>query len=108
MVNFHGYELPIWYFRYKRSIYEYVTRQDYSMSAWVCFNSCGKGSLMVELSIHSRVLSSNRKMRYSHFLDHEGHIIDDMIFGISRKRTLGCQIRPWSTSFLIGFPPTFP
>ena len=57
MVDFHGYELPIWY----SSIQEehLATRNSaglFDVSHMGLFRFVGKGSsLMVELSIHSRV-----------------------------------------------------
>ena len=56
MVDFHGYELPIWY----SSIQEehMATRTSaglFDVSHMGLFRFLGESSLMVELSIHSRV-----------------------------------------------------
>ena len=88
MVDFHGYELPIWY----SSIQEehLATRNSaglFDVSHMGLFRFVGKGvrSWLSSVSTQEYIKFQPGRCGYSHFLDHEGHIIDDMIFAISSE-----------------------
>ena len=88
MVDFHGYELPIWY----SSIQEehMATRSSaglFDVSHMGLFRFVGEGvrSWLSSVSTQEYIKFQPGRCGYSHFLDHEGHIIDDMIFAISSE-----------------------
>ena len=87
IVDFHGYELPIWY----SSIQEehLATRSSaglFDVSHMGFFDSKEGSEVMAEFSIYSRVYEvPARRCGYTHFLDHDGRIIDDMIFAVSSE-----------------------
>ena len=88
MVDFHGYELPIWY----SSIQEehLATRNSaglFDVSHMGLFRFVGEGvrSWLSSVSTQEYIKFQPGRCGYSHFLDHEGHIIDDMIFAISSE-----------------------
>ena len=91
MVDFHGYELPIWY----SSIQEehLATRNsaglfDVSHMGLFRFVGVGVRSWLSSVSTQEYIKFQPGRCGYSHFLDHEGHIIDDMIFAISSEEEL--------------------
>ena len=88
MVDFHGYELPIWY----SSIQEehMATRSSaglFDVSHMGLFRFVGEGvrSWLSSVSTQEYIKFQPGRCGYSHFLDHNGHIIDDMIFAISSE-----------------------
>ena len=93
MVDFHGYELPIWY----SSIQEehLATRNSaglFDVSHMGLFRFVGEGvrSWLSSVSTQEYIKFQPGRCGYSHFLDYEGHIIDDMIFAVSsEKEVLG-------------------
>ena len=85
MVDFHGFELPIWY----SSMLEehHATRTSaglFDVSHMGSFRFKGQGVAKWLDSISTQKVSkfSPGKCGYTHFLDTEGSIIDDMIFAI--------------------------
>ena len=88
MVDFHNYELPIWF----SSIHEehLATRSSagiFDVSHMGLFRFLGEG---VRKWLSSVSTQEHMKFRpgscgYCHFLDHNGHIIDDMIFAVSSE-----------------------
>ena len=88
MVDFHGYELPIWY----SSIQEehLATRKSagiFDVSHMGLFRFRGEGVRAWLSSVSTQEYMKFRPGRcgYTHFLDHEGNIIDDMIFAVSSE-----------------------
>ena len=86
MVDFHGYDLPIWY----SSIQEehLATRQsaglfDVSHMGLFRFQGDGVRTWLSSVSTQEYMKFQPGRCGYTHFLDHEGNIIDDMIFAIS-------------------------
>ncbi len=86
MVDFHGYELPIWY----SSIQEehLATRNsaglfDVSHMGLFRFQGAGVRTWLSSVSTQEYMKFHPGRCGYTHFLDKEGHIIDDMIFAIS-------------------------
>lgn len=86
MVDFHGYELPIWY----SSIQEehLATRNsaglfDVSHMGLFRFHGMGVRTWLSSVSTQEYMKFHPGSCGYTHFLDNEGHIIDDMIFAIS-------------------------
>ena len=111
MVDFHGFELPIWY----SSIQEehLATRTSaglFDVSHMGFFRFCGEGvrSWLSGIATQEFMNFSNGRCGYTHFLDHEGHIIDDMIFAVkSETEVLGVPnasmvpvMLDWFTSLL--------
>ena len=88
MVDFHGYELPIWY----SSIQEehLSTRNsaglfDVSHMGLFRFRGNGVRAWLSSVSTQEYMKFQPGSCGYTHFLDHEGNIIDDMIFAISNE-----------------------
>tara|TARA_B100000579_G_scaffold17770_2_gene12538 strand:- start:138 stop:1274 length:1137 start_codon:yes stop_codon:yes gene_type:complete len=93
MVDFHGFELPIWY----SSIQEehLGTRKsaglfDVSHMGLFRFRGDDVRAWLSAVSTQEYMKFQPGRCGYSHFLDHEGHIIDDMIFAVtSEEEVLG-------------------
>ena len=88
MVDFHGFELPIWY----SSIQEehLATRAgaglfDVSHMGFLRFSGDGVRSWLSSIATQEYLNFTSGKCGYTHFLDHEGHIIDDMIFAVKSE-----------------------
>ena len=88
MVDFHGFSLPIWY----SSIQEehLATRSSagiFDVSHMGFFRFTGKEVLKWLSSVSTQNFEkfSPGRCGYAHFLDTNGHIIDDMIFAVSRQ-----------------------
>ena len=88
MVEFHGYELPIWY----SSIQEehLATRNSagiFDVSHMGLFRFRGEGvrAWLSSVSTQEYMKFQPGRCGYTHFLDHEGNIIDDMIFAVSSE-----------------------
>ena len=96
MVDFHGFELPIWY----SSISEehLATRSNaglFDVSHMGFFRFSGEGLCQWLESISTQKVSNIPVGRcaYTHFLDEEGSIIDDMIFSVTDEQSVlnsGC------------------
>ena len=93
MVEFHGFELPIWY----SSIQEehLATRAgaglfDVSHMGFLRFSGDGVLSWLSSIATQEYLNFASGRCGYTHFLDHDGHIIDDMIFAVkSENEVLG-------------------
>ena len=85
MVDFHGFELPIWYSSIQE---EHLACRSsagmFDVSHMGFFSFRGDKVRQWLESISTQRVSSFAPGRcgYTHFLDHEGQIIDDMIFAI--------------------------
>jgi len=85
MVDFHGFELPIWYSSIQE---EHVwTRKSsgiFDVSHMGIFRFKGENVRTWLSSVSTQDFSkfSPGRCGYTHFLDYEGYIIDDMIFAI--------------------------
>ena len=111
MVDFHGFELPIWY----SSIQEehLATRAaaglfDVSHMGFFLFSGDGVRSWLSSIATQEYMNFASGRCGYTHFLDQDGHIIDDMIFAVkSETEVLGvpnASMAPvmldWLTSLL--------
>ena len=111
MVDFHGFELPIWY----SSIPEehLATRNaaglfDVSHMGFFRFSGKGVRSWLSSIATQEYLNFTSGRCGYTHFLDHEGRIIDDMIFAVrSETEVLGVPnasmvevMLDWFTSLL--------
>ncbi len=111
MVDFHGYELPIWY----SSIQEehLATRNsaglfDVSHMGLFRFRGDEVRSWLSGVSTQECMKFQPGRCGYTHFLDHEGNIIDDMIFAVSSEEevlgvpnsTMVDVVMQWLTSKL--------
>ena len=88
IVDFHGYELPIWY----SSIQEehLATRSSaglFDVSHMGLFRFQGEEvrSWLSSVSTQEYMKFQPGRCGYTHFLDHDGRIIDDMIFAVSSE-----------------------
>ncbi|MFL2493921.1 MAG: aminomethyltransferase family protein [Candidatus Thalassarchaeum sp.] len=88
MVDFHGFELPIWY----SSIQEehLATRASaglFDVSHMGFFRFCGEDvrSWLSSIATQEYLNFPSGRCGYTHFLDHDGLIIDDMIFAIKSE-----------------------
>jgi aminomethyltransferase len=89
MVDFHGYELPIWY----TSIQEehMATRNsaglfDVSHMGLFRFRGDEVRTWLSSVSTQEYMKFRPGRCGYTHFLDYEGNIIDDMIFAVSSEQ----------------------
>ena len=88
MIDFHGFDLPIWY----SSIQEehLATRNsaglfDVSHMGLFRFRGNGVRTWLSSVSTQEYMKFQPGRCGYTHFLDHEGNIIDDMIFAVSSE-----------------------
>ena len=85
IVDFHGFELPIWYSNIKD---EHLATRDnaglFDVSHMGTFSFRGTSvKLWLESIATQKVTSiSTSRCAYTHFLDDDGYIIDDMIFAV--------------------------
>ena len=111
MVDFHGFELPIWYSSIQDE--HLATRESaglFDVSHMGFFRFCGEGvrSWLSSIATQEFMNFSNGRCGYTHFLDQNGHIIDDMIFAVkSNTEVLGVPnasmvpvMLDWFTSLL--------
>ena len=111
MVDFHGFELPIWY----SSIQEehLATRAgaglfDVSHMGFFRFSGDGVRSWLSSISTQEYLNFASGRCGYTHFLDGNGHIIDDMIFAVTSDAEIhasGCS--SWQdsgASVVLGVP----
>lgn len=111
MVDFHGFELPIWY----SSIPEehLATRNaaglfDVSHMGFFRFSGKGVRSWLSSIATQEYLNFTSGRCGYTHFLDHEGRIIDDMIFAVTSDAEIhasGCS--SWQdsgASVVLGVP----
>ena len=93
IVDFHGFELPIWYSNIKDE--HLATRSSaglFDVSHMGTFRFTGIGVKVWLESIATQKVTNipNGRCAYTHFLDENGFIIDDMIFAVvSEEEILG-------------------
>jgi len=88
MVDFHGYELPIWYTSIQDE--HIATRNsaglfDVSHMGLFRFRGDSVRTWLSHVSTQDYMKFQPGRCGYTHMLDHEGKIIDDMIFAVSSK-----------------------
>ena len=91
MVDFHGFELPIWY----ESIQEehIKTRNsagvfDVSHMGFIRISGTDARAWLSSVSTQNCNKFTPGKCGYTHFLDSDGYIIDDMIFAVSNEKEI--------------------
>ncbi len=93
MVDFHGFELPIWYSSIQEEHLQTRSSSgifDVSHMGFFRFQGEGVRSWLSTLSTQDYMKFRPGTCGYSHFLDPNGHIIDDMIFAVrSEDEVLG-------------------
>ena len=93
LVDFHGFELPIWYSNIKSE--HIATREGagiFDVSHMGTFRFSGERVLewLQSCATQNVTAVSPGRCAYTHFLDHDGFIIDDMIFAVvSETEILG-------------------
>tara|TARA_Y100000766_G_scaffold253657_1_gene238661 strand:+ start:199 stop:1314 length:1116 start_codon:yes stop_codon:yes gene_type:complete len=85
VVDFHGFELPIWYSNIKAE--HLATRESaglFDVSHMGTFRFSGPNVRQWLEAVSTQKVTSIQPSRcaYTHFLDHDGYIIDDMIFAV--------------------------
>ena len=88
MVDFHGFELPIWYSSIQdEHIWTRTSSGLFDVSHMGLFRFKGGNvrSWLSSVSTQDFSKFSPGRCGYCHFLDHNGKIIDDMIFAISTE-----------------------
>jgi len=93
MVDFHGFELPIWYSSIQE---EHLSTRaaaglfDVSHMGFFRFSGDGVRSWLSSIATQECMNFASGRCGYTHFLDYDGHIIDDMIFAVkSETEVLG-------------------
>jgi aminomethyltransferase len=100
IVDFHGFELPIWYSSMMEE--HHATRKaaglfDVSHMGFFRFSGDGLLEWFEGLATQSVVGISAGRCAYTHFLDEEGRIIDDMIFSVTdREQILATGCTDWA------------
>ena len=93
MVDFHGFELPIWYTNIRdehRATRTSAGLFDVSHMGLFRFSGDGVRSWLSSVSTQELLNFEPGSCGYTHFLDSNGHIIDDMIFAVcSEDEVLG-------------------
>ena len=93
LVDFHGFELPIWYSNIKSE--HIATREGagiFDVSHMGTFRFSGERVMewLQSCATQNVTAVSPGRCAYTHFLDHDGFIIDDMIFAVvSETEILG-------------------
>ena len=93
IVDFHGFELPIWYSNIKEE--HLATRSgaglfDVSHMGTFRFSGSNVKKWLESVATQKVTAISEGRCAYTHFLDNDGYIIDDMIFAIvSDEEILG-------------------
>ena len=91
IVDFHGFELPIWYSsiqeehtscRYESGLF------DVSHMGFFEFEGPDVLSWLSSIGTQQFINFATGKCGYTHFLDDNGHIIDDMIFAVNSERSV--------------------
>jgi len=91
LVDFHGFELPIWYTSIKEE--HIATRETaglFDVSHMGSFRFSGENVKVWLESLATQRVTSIQAPRcaYTHFLDEKGHLIDDMIFAVVSENEL--------------------
>ena len=91
MVDFHGFELPIWYSNIKEE--HLATRSGaglFDVSHMGSFRFVGDGvrSWLESLATQRITSIAPPRCAYTHFLDSDGCLIDDMIFAVVSEREI--------------------
>ena len=91
LVDFHGFELPIWYSNIKDE--HLATRQSaglFDVSHMGTFRFRGQGVLswLEHLATQKVTAIEPTRCAYTHFLDEEGRLIDDMIFAVVNEQEI--------------------
>lgn len=91
IVDFHGFELPIWYSSIKEE--HLATRKfaglfDVSHMGFFRFSGPGVLQWLEKLATQRVTAITPGRCAYTHFLDEEGSIIDDMIFSVAERQSI--------------------
>ncbi len=91
IVDFHGFELPIWYTSIQEEHISCRTKSglfDVSHMGFFEFEGDEVLSWLNSIGTQQFINFAKGKCGYTHFLDEDGHIIDDMIFAINSKNSV--------------------
>ena len=111
MVDFHGFELPIWYSSIQE---EHVSTRssagvfDVSHMGFFRFEGEGVRKWLSSISTQEYMKFPPGRCGYTHFLYYEGNIIDDMIFAINSETevfgvpnaTMVSSMKEWLSTLL--------
>tara|TARA_B100000959_G_scaffold283162_1_gene351370 strand:+ start:1620 stop:2771 length:1152 start_codon:yes stop_codon:yes gene_type:complete len=112
MVDFHGFELPIWYTSIQEEHLATRSRAglfDVSHMGLFRFSGANVRPWLSSISTQDYMKFRPGSCGYTHFLDENGHIIDDMIFAISSESEIfgvpnSSMIRPMLSWFEYHLP----
>jgi aminomethyltransferase len=111
LVNFHGFELPMWYTNIREEHIATRTKAglfDVSHMGFFRFSGDGVKSWLESIATQKVSDTSEGRCAYTHFLDVNGHIIDDMIFAVTNDAEIhasGCSSWQGSaSSVILGVP----
>lgn len=101
MVNFHGFELPMWYTSIKEE--HLKTRSnvglfDVSHMGFFCFKGENVREWLESITTQKVTSIKSGKCAYTHFLDNNGNIIDDMIFGVTNDDEMSKFRKNWKNN----------
>ena len=85
LVDFHGFELPIWYSSIQEEHFSCRSAAgmfDVSHMGFFAFKGSNVSEWLEGISTQRISSFSPSRCGYTHFLDHDGRIIDDMIFAV--------------------------
>ena len=91
IVDFHGFELPIWYSSIKE---EHLACRsgaglfDVSHMGSFRFSGTGVKQWLESIATQKVTTVGTSRCAYTHFLDGNGHLIDDMIFAVVRDSAI--------------------
>ena len=110
LVNFHGFELPMWYSSIKEE--HMLTRTcaglfDVSHMGFFSFSGKNVRGWLESISTQKVTSIASGKCAYTHFLDYDGNIIDDMIFAVTNDDEMTLLNNNWvntGTNTILGVP----
>jgi len=91
IVDFHGFELPIWYTSIQEEHLSCRNKSglfDVSHMGFFEFEGDEVLSWLNSIGTQQFINFTSGKCGYTHFLDENGHIIDDMIFAINSENSV--------------------
>ena len=91
IVDFHGFELPIWYTSIQEEHLSCRNKSglfDVSHMGFFEFEGDEVLSWLNSIGTQQFINFASGKCGYTHFLDENGHIIDDMIFAINSENSV--------------------
>jgi aminomethyltransferase len=110
LVDFHGFELPMWYTNIREE--HIATRTtaglfDVSHMGFFCIRGENVAKWLESIATQKVTSIEDGKCAYTHFLDEDGVIIDDMIFAITNDNEMSQMKEGWvstNSETILGVP----